>query len=196
MFTHRCQRCDRPLSSDHNRCPDCLSWPSPLLQARALYLYEGPLRTALHRVKYRGEHRRGEFLGELLASSAGVLVGNQCAAVHCVVPIPLHHTRLRERGFNQSSLLAAAVARKLALPLEEGLVRLRATATQVSQDQAARWENVAGAFAWVGQPLEGTVLLVDDVVTTGATVIAASEALITAGASAIIVLALARAAVV
>nr|WP_286207492.1 phosphoribosyltransferase family protein [Thermomicrobium sp. CFH 73360] len=93
-------------------------------------------------------------------------------------------------------MLAAAVARKLALPLEDGLVRLRATATQVSQDRAARWENVAGAFAWVGQPLEGTVLLVDDVVTTGATVIAASEALITAGARAVIVLALARAAAV
>lgn len=196
MFTHRCQRCDRPLTSDHHRCPDCSRWPSPLVQARALYLYEGPLRTALHRVKYRGERRRGEFLGELLASSADVLVGNQCAAVHCVVPIPLHHTRLRERGFNQSSLLAAAVARKLALPLEEGLVRLRATATQVSQDRAARWENVAGAFAWVGQPLEGTVLLVDDVITTGATVIAASEALVTAGARAVIVLALARAAAV
>ncbi len=166
------------------------------MQARALYLYEGPLRAALHRVKYSGERRRGEFLGELLASSADVLVGDQRATLRCVVPVPLHQARLRQRGFNQSWLLAAAIARKLALPLEAGLVRLRATEAQVGRDRAGRWENVTGAFAWIGQPLEGTVLLIDDVVTTGATVTAASEALVRAGASAVIVLALARAAAI
>ncbi|MCS7246512.1 MAG: ComF family protein [Thermomicrobium sp.] len=161
---------------------------------RALYQYRGPLRSAVHRVKYRGERRRAAQLATVLAAAAPELVSPWRSVLTCVVPVPLHPIRQRERGFNQSTVLACCVARSLDRPLFEDLCRRRWTSPQVGQDRAARWNNVAGAFRWNGGPLTGTVLLVDDVVTTGATIVAASEALVTAGAQAVVVLALARAA--
>jgi ComF family protein len=160
---------------------------------RAAYGYEGALRSALHRVKYRGERRRGELLAMELAAVAPALLAPWRDELASVVPVPLHPSRLRERGFNQSALLASAAARVLGLPVRENLVRVRPTPAQVGQRRHERFRNVAGAFRWTGEPLSGTVLLVDDVVTTGATISAAADALATGGARSVVVLALARA---
>lgn len=187
----RCRRCSLPLHPGI-ACPDCPSWPAELSGVRALFRYEGPIRSALHRVKYRGERRRGEELGSLLARYAECLFDSQPGAFTAVVPVPLHESRLHTRGFNQSALLAKAVADRYGWLFAPALVRQRATASQVGLERERRWSNVAGAFAWLGRPLSGTVLLVDDVVTTGATIAAATAALVACGAERVTVLSLAR----
>ncbi|MDW8060645.1 MAG: hypothetical protein RMK01_11285 [Thermomicrobium sp.] len=189
----RCWRCDVSLPSATAKCDDCLAWPPGVRAVRAPYVYDTVVRSALHRVKYRGERRRCRVLADDLAARAPELLEPWREELRCVVPIPLHATRLQERGFNQSAVLATALARRLDLPLREELVRTRATPAQVGRTRAERFQNVTGAFAWTGAELAGTVLLVDDVVTTGATVLAAAAPLVAAGARAVVVLAYARA---
>ncbi len=133
-----------------------------------------------------------ELASELGRVSPEIVAPWRCELT-CVVPIPLHPLRWRERGFNQSALLAKAVAGQLDIPIHDRLERIRDTASQVGRTRSQRWTNVAGAFVWSGSPLQGTVLLIDDTITTGATVAAATTALVQAGASAVVVLAFARA---
>jgi ComF family protein len=100
-----------------------------------------------------------------------------------LVPVPLHSRRLRERGHNQSALLAEAVSESAGLPLSTALIRTRYTRTQTGLGRAERRRNVRGAFEWTGATLAGkTVVLVDDVYTTGATMEACAAACRTAGA--------------
>ena len=138
---------------------------------------DGPWQRAIHNYKYRGRR-------ELDVTLAGALV----AAIRDAAPplaaltyIPLHPARLRERGFNQAERLARVLGRRLGLPVVDGLTRVRPTSPQVGLREAERRQNVAGAFAWMGQrPPEG-LGLVDDVCTTGATLTAAAEAVQAAG---------------
>ncbi len=156
----------------------------------AAFLYGGPLADAIVRFKYGGRSELAGVLGQLLAEAALPLAGR----VDCAMPMPLHPARLRERGFNQSALLARPVARALGVPLAvEGLRRVRPTVDQAGLARADREGNVRGAFA--ARQLEGAprVLLIDDVRTTGATLASASHALLTAGASEVRALVLARA---
>jgi ComF family protein len=129
-------------------------------------------------------------LGELL-------VDQLCAAAltaDAIIPVPLHPSRQRQRGFNQSELLAAPVAAHYHWPvLSRGLVRVRATEQQAHLDAHARRANMRGAFAWQhNAPPPARVLLIDDVLTTGATIVACASALRAAGCREIYALALAR----
>jgi ComF family protein len=189
----RCVRCDGLVPKPSAVCADCVDWPAALIAARALFLYRGPVRAALHRAKYRGERRRMEELASELGRASPEILAPWRSDLTCVVPIPLHPLRWRERGFNQSAILAKAVAGQLDIPLHDQLQRTRDTASQVGRTRSQRWANVAGAFVWSGSPLHGTVLLIDDTITTGATVAAGTTALVRAGASAVVVLAFARA---
>jgi ComF family protein len=163
--------------------------PVAIEMIRAAAPFDGWLRRAIHDLKYHGEWARGDDLGNLIAAAAADLP--RCDVV---MPTPLHPSRLRLRGFNQSRLLAEPVARSLGLPLREGLVRTRRTGAQVHLAAEARLENVAGAFVVVpGTSLDGaTVLLIDDVVTTGATLGACADALVAAGAAQVVAATLAR----
>jgi ComF family protein len=116
-------------------------------------------------------------------------------AVNVIVPVPLHRKRVRDRGFNQSALLAQVIAREHGLPADcDTLVRGRATAPQVGLSVGGRAENVRDAFMCVGDALAGTnVLLIDDVCTTGATLQASASALYDAGAHSVHGLTLSRA---
>jgi ComF family protein len=111
-----------------------------------------------------------------------------------LLAVPLHRRRLRERGYNQSALLARELRKRWALPAASGqLVRLRDTPPQVGLDRPSRRRNVAEAFGWQGPPLAGRpVLLVDDVATTGSTLEACGQALKAAGAGRIEAVTLAR----
>jgi ComF family protein len=112
----------------------------------------------------------------------------------CLLAVPLHRRRLRERGYNQAGLLARELGRRWALPAAPGrLARLRDTAPQVGLDRPGRRQNVAGAFGWDGPPLAGKpILLVDDVATTGSTLEACGRALKAAGAGRIEAVTVAR----
>ena len=175
-----CRRCALPLpGADAGAvCGACLAAPPPLQEAHAACLYAAPVDRLLPRFKFHEDLAAGRLLAQLMADAFAALPRPEA-----LVPVPLHVARLRRRGYDQALELAKPLARALQVPLEAGLlVRLRATAAQSECDAAARRRNVRGAF---GAPPRSDVprhvALVDDVMTTGATLHAAALALRRAG---------------
>lgn len=201
LETPGCARCGVPypgLAGDLV-CAACRREPPPFDFARAVAAYRDGMRAAIHALKYGRRAAVARPLGRLLAEAGGRLIApdsrGPAAAVDAVVAVPLHPARLRERGFNQAELLAGTCARAWGVPLvRRALVRTRPTRPQVELDGAARRANVAGAFAVIRPAALGArrVLLVDDVLTTGATAAAAAGVLRAAGCAAVGVLVLAR----
>jgi ComF family protein len=189
-----CARCGQALLTESS-CSHCRARTPAFDCARAMGAYEGTLRHAIHRLKYRDRPQLADPLGELLADYAR----EHSRELHglrfdSVAPVPMHPVRQRLRGYNQSERLARSVTRALELPLSTGvLIRNRATRPQVGLEGAARRTNIAGAFAvkepnaFAGQ----AVLLIDDVATTGTTLHEAASALKEAGATAVYCLTLA-----
>ena len=170
-------------------CGACAVAPPAFDWARAAGLYAGPLRDAVQRFKFG---RR-----PALARPLAALVLEQCAAAvparAVLVPIPLARERERERGFNQAALVAERVARGLGAPLRERwLARTRATAPQTELDAVERRANVRGAFVASTAAAGADVVLVDDVLTTGATAGECARALRAAGAASVGLLTVAR----
>jgi ComF family protein len=164
--------------------------PAPLLQLEWCAPFGGLVRHALHELKYSGETRLAAPLGEAI----GRRWRRIAAGGDVLVPVPVHAERARRRGYDQAELLARAAARALGLPCAPILERVRATTAQFDLDRATRATNVRGAFRLrprpagepgteSAQPLAGRwIVLVDDVVTTGATLSACAEPLLAAGA--------------
>ena len=182
-----CAACELPLGPQQTlfceACGDLLE-PFPQVAPQRLpsacYHYGGPLAEAIRRLKYGGRPDLARPLGQLAARTGAAFAGR----VDQVVPIPLHGSRLRSRGYNQAALLAAPLARALGVPLRVGpLRRIRPTLPQAGLELSQRVDNVRGAF--VARQLRGRVLLVDDVKTSGATLAEAAAALGAAGATAI-----------
>jgi ComF family protein len=172
-------------------CAVCRAHPPDFDLARSVFTYEDPLREAIHAVKFRGRRAAAGPLGALLADLAPPEVTQ---GVGAVVPVPLHPSRLGTRGFNQAELLARPLAARLAVPcLPRATRRLRQETPQVELGAAERRRSVAGVFAPGHPAVSGTVLLVDDVFSTGSTAGACARALKAAGASRVVVLTLARA---
>jgi ComF family protein len=157
---------------------------------RSVVYFEGVIREAIHDLKYCGRTVLAEPLGDLMAA----YWLQHGRPVDVVVPVPLHPTRLRERGYNQAGLLARHMARQVGLAVNDGdLMRHRATLPQVELDSRQRRENVCAAFSCSGDTLAGTrVLLVDDVCTTGATLESCAVALREGGVRSVYALTLAR----
>ena len=163
--------------------------PDSLTGVRVAFVFAGPLRNAVHTLKYHRVRRMARPLGALIAAE---LTGWPVMA-DAVIPIPMHRDRLSERGFNQSEALAAEVARLARLPLiNDHLIRVRATAQQAGLDMRGRRENVRGAFEWQRGTPPRRAVLIDDVLTTGSTMGACAEALRAAGTEEVYGLALAR----
>lgn len=160
-----------------------------LTRLRSAAAYEGPLEKALHRFKYEGRRPLAAPLALLLAERLAV----EGLAAEAVAWVPLHPLRRRRRGYNQAELLGRELARLCALPAVEGLERVRDTPPQVGLDRLRRLANVSGAFAWRGGEIgRRTLLLVDDVATTGATLDACALALRAAGSGPVVGLTVAR----
>ncbi len=177
-----------PLDEE-GRCALCRRGLRGFDAAYAYGAYEDRLRELIHLFKYGRIRPLGRRLGEWLAGAAPL-----DQAFDIVVPVPLHWRRRWQRGFNQSELLASAVARRFAAPLVRALRRRRATLVQAGLSNAGRRENVAGAFSVKRrEAVEGRrILLIDDVMTTGATAAACAFALKRAGARYVALLTLAR----
>lgn len=172
-------------------CPGCRDEPLRLDGARAACAFEGVTRKAVHDLKYRGLQDRAAFLAELLAQA----IERRPLAVDLLVPIPLAPGRRRQRGFNQSELIGQHLAGRLSAPMMSAvLVRTRETPRQVGRTAAERRANIEGAFTCaMPEVVRGRrVAVVDDVMTTGATLGVAAEALRVAGASRVYGLAVAR----
>lgn len=172
-------------------------------QGRSFGLYAGDLRRLILRMKFGRHERLGHRLGELLAFPWNSIEGLRDVVMPVIVPVPLHPSRRRERGFNQAQLLAGGLVKALgrgsAAPAQrvvsECLCRKRATPPQTGLSLTARRENLRGAFEVVKAESirERTVVIVDDVMTTGATLSACARTLKNAGAARVIGLTLARA---
>ena len=185
-----CVRCGDVLTSG-SLCSRCRTNPPRIDAVRSVFHFEDGLREAVHQFKYDGL--------SVLAGPLGVLMAaywwEHPLAADVIVPVPLHRKRVRDRGYNQSALLAKSVASEHAVPVDlDTLVRRRATVPQVGLSIERRAQNVARAFECTCDVLAGKdVLLIDDVCTTGSTLEACAAALFDAGARKVRGLTLSRA---
>lgn len=193
-----CARCGFPrLRTGRNpgpTCPECDGWPVAIRAARSACLLRDPASALVHQLKYRGWHRLARTMAAPMARVR--LPPDVRREAHTVVPVPTTALRIRERGYNQAELLARALADQTRRTVSCALERGAGASSQTTLQPAARLANVAGAFSSAGgqHKIAGQhVLLVDDVLTTGATVAACAEALVEAGARCVSVLTFARA---
>jgi len=185
-----CGRCGLPLPPSGG-CRSCRG-PRPSFDlARAAFLFNPPLRSALHAFKYSGRRDLARPLALMMA--AELARRPELSGFRTLLPVPLHPSRERRRGYNQSALLARELAEAAGLSFESGLLsRERETRPQVDLKRKERLENVRGAFRASSGAAGGSFLLVDDVATTLATAGDAARALKGAGAAAAAVFTLAR----
>ena len=190
-----CERLGTPFAQDLGGAllsPEAIAHPPAFGRARAVAIYgDGPARRLVHRLKYGDRPEVAGLLGGWMARVAREL----CTEAPVIVPMPLHRGRLWRRQFNQAALLSARMAKHLDLPWDPDLLaRIKPTRQQVGLNVRARRLNVQGAFAAPdAAAVRGRhVLLVDDVLTTGATADAASRALLRAGAAGVDVVVFAR----
>lgn len=190
----RCPRCALPYTGDtpHDHlCEECLRRKPPYERVLAGAHYEGPLREAIHRFKYRGviglEQALASFVCERFAGEI------RDFSPDLLIPVPLHVSRLRQRTYNQALLLARRLGQRLSIPTEGRLLqRTRATDSQQQLSARGRRANLRGAFAGSGELAQRRLLLIDDVMTTGATVEECSRELLRCGAESVLVVVLAR----
>lgn len=189
-----CECCGRPQPKPVTKCAQCQQQPAMLLdKVRIAALHTSPLREAIHALKYEQRPELAEALARyLIALVQQSPQGALLCAVDAVAPVPLYHERQRERGYNQSELLASAFCRGVQLPVRSNwLTRQRSTQSQVGLSAAERRQNVQNAFVAVPGVKGQRILLIDDVYTTGATMRACAQAALHAGAQAVYGLALA-----
>jgi ComF family protein len=187
-----CPRCALPLATPAPLCGECLEREPPFSAAWAPYRYGHPLDLLEARFKFRNDLAAGRVLADLMVERAD---SDAPARPVMLVAVPLHASRLRERGYNQALELAKALSAAFRIPLASDLLmRVRATAAQTGLDAAARRRNLRGAFVIAGsRDMPEHVALVDDVMTTGATLRECARVLRRAGVARVDAWALARA---
>lgn len=193
----RCSSCGLPFQNfqddSEHLCGPCILNPPPYSGARAFGHYMAELSRVIQEFKFHGRRNLSGLLTPLL--TATFFENWTRDDFDLIVPVPLHPRRRRQRGYNQSALLSRSLARRIAVPWFSGLIRTRATLPQVGLTDSQRQENVRNAFR-CRNPESVTnkrILLIDDVMTTGATVGSASRALMDAGAFRVSALTIARA---
>ncbi|VAX14276.1 Competence protein F homolog, phosphoribosyltransferase domain; protein YhgH required for utilization of DNA as sole source of carbon and energy [hydrothermal vent metagenome] len=188
-----CRRCALPIpDTGHAQlCGQCLASPPTCYQAQVPYIYAAPLDALITGLKFRQQLYSAQLLGGLLAQH---LRANLHTYPECIVPVPLHPHRLRERGYNQALELALPLARSLEIGLEKNLVqRVRQTRPQSELKLAYRGTNLRQAFQLKRSPNYRHIALVDDVITSGHTVNALAQEFHRQGVEKIEVWAIARA---
>lgn len=199
----RCPRCHHPSGTGREgtaECIECAAWPDAIGRARHAFVLEPPASEMAHALKYEGWSAAAREMARAMADIAGELVEGpdtpDAGDGPIVVPVPTTRARARSRGYNQAELLARGIAELRGLRCEELLERPESARSQTGLDPDRRRENVRDAFRVVRGaelPPRTPVLLVDDVLTTGATVGVAAKVLVGAGASRVDVVTYARA---
>jgi ComF family protein len=183
-----CTVCALPFPSEYSKiCGNCVKKRPPFSQIIPFGLYEGVLAEAISLFKFHGLRRLSQPLGRWLLDL-------DIPRTDAVVPVPLTPKGLRQRGFNQSLLIAKIIAKKIEAPLfMDTLLKVKETPPQIGLSARDRQSNLKKAFKVTGDLKDKSILLIDDVVTTGATVTECSKVLLKAGAKKISVVTLARA---
>lgn len=177
-----CMRCGKPLENERQEfCSDCKRKKHFFIQGRSLLSYQGPVRRSLYRLKYANKREYAEAYGKEMARYLGRWIRQQ--KITKIVPVPLHPSRQRTRGYNQAALLARSLGKQISIPVDEKLLyRKKKTAPQKTLTGLERKANLSDAFAVRGNICAGErLLLVDDIFTTGSTVDAAARILKQAG---------------
>ncbi len=188
-----CPRCGRSVWRVDLLCPECRRTRYNFERTYSGYLYDGVLKECIHLFKYEGAQVLSRVLSVLMVrfirSNPQIIDG-----IDAVLPVPLHRKRLRQREYNQSAMLASSVSKEFKLPFLDAVVKQRSTLPQNALNKEQRRHNVQGAFvARQGQAAAGrTILIVDDVFTTGSTIDECSRALLDAGAYRVRAVTLAR----
>lgn len=190
MHDPLCPRCGTTLLANGEDCAACSQYDFAFTAARSWARYGGELRQAILKMK----RHRNEPLGRIFASNLAEVLRSQDWNPDLIVPIPLAPRRLAERGFNQVELLAAPLAEDLKIDLQPGALQRRLeTQPQKGLTVHQRWDNLRTAFVADPAQMHGlTVVVIDDIMTTGATLSAAANVLNEAGAAAVYCLTLAR----
>ncbi|HRA48327.1 MAG TPA: phosphoribosyltransferase family protein, partial [Thermomicrobiales bacterium] len=168
---------------------ECDVLPDVLQSIRAAYPFAGWVRESIHDFKFRREFGRCDYLAQTIVDHVPL------AGIDLLVPVPIHRERLRERGFNQSMLLARAISKQTGIPAQANAIeRTVKRLPQVGRSMQDRWLAVAGVFAIPHPDLVRArhIAIVDDVITTGATVTECARVLIAAGAASVRAIAIAR----
>ncbi|WP_412027834.1 ComF family protein [Deinococcus yunweiensis] len=198
LLPQPCPGCGAQLGAERGLCPVCRAGLRPRVDSHSplrdraqphlisLGEYRGVHRRAVRALKFGGARDLADVLGEALADGVP-----HAWDVRAVVPVPLHASRQRQRGFNQAALLGHALAARLGVPCVDALIRTRATGQQARRHAAQR-DHMDGAFALRGVLPPGAVLLVDDVLTTGSTLKACQEVMLASGVSEVYAAAVAR----
>lgn len=189
-----CVQCAIPIpenSDNRLKCGQCLQKPPAFDHSLSLFYYDKEAIRLIHQLKFKQKLVNSRLLGTMLADA---IQRHAVALPDCILPVPLHHKRLRQRGFNQSIELARTAAKKFNIPLDvQSVVRLRDTQAQSGLDKKQRRKNIRSAFEIV-QPLDAHhVAIVDDVVTTQSTVNELARSLKRAGVKRVDVWSVARA---
>ena len=185
-----CPKCGRPQASGV-LCPACVGWDSRIDGIRSPFRFEGVARQAVHQLKYRNLRILAGPLGELMSDYLVTMP----VPSDMLVPVPLHPKRLRERGYNQSELLAREIGKLTSIPVvSDGLMRRKYAPPQARTTSVEhRRANLANAFAATGQHFKDSrVLLIDDVATSAATLEACAKAVKEGGAASVWGLVMAR----
>lgn len=190
-----CPACGIPFLGvgDDHRCGACLIHPPHFDTARSAFLYEGAIRDLIHSFKYHQQtHLRYPLALLMLAVVTDIMRDHR---LNLIIPVPLHRSRLRQRGFNQAVLLGRVLSHRLLIPMQfDTLARTRRTEPQVELSASERRQNVKGAFS-VHKPdkiVGRRILLIDDVMTTGSTMDECANELKKAGATTVIATTIAR----
>lgn len=196
IFPPRCEVCKQ--DSQEALCQACfdqIKFMKPHLGIHSVSVYDGVLRKAIHRFKFKKRKRLADALGILAVKYLSRTQALDMNEIDVIIPVPLHPKRLRQRGFNQAELIAKVISRYYEITVLPALERVKNTRAQFDLSREERFNNIIGAFK-VSNPAgvyNKRVLLLDDIYTTGATITECAKALKIAGARRVEILALSRA---
>ena len=189
-----CSKCSKPIeyNSTIDLCPECCDTKRYFLMSKSPYAYEGLIKKAIYSYKYHNKIYFYKLFGNLLID---FMKNISYSDFDCIVSVPLHFSKMQERGYNQSELIAKYIASELSIPYVDAIKRTRKTLRQSGQSKVQRRKNMKGAFE-IKHPAEkiinSSVLLVDDIYTTGSTVDECSKTLVNYGAAGVYVITIAR----
>ena len=166
-----CHQCALPLAPDNPgicHCGECIRKPPPFDQVLSPLIYNKPISRLIGKFKFNAKLVNGQLLSQLLAD---YIERKGVQKPKLIIPVPLHRTRLQQRGFNQALELARPLSHRFGIPVAHDIVmRRRATPPQTSLEQKARYKNIRGSFETRKRIAHGHIAILDDVITTGATI--------------------------